>query len=219
MNIVCPNVTGESCRKWIYLDIMLWKFECCRNVLFIIRGVLWNTTEKYLPRQKSLVIARSPLYLKYFNIRYEAVQIIWNGKYLYVPIQLQCVMIPITEIVYLVQRDGNNFGWQFSLADVISRTEYEFGRASHRSTFPKQWRLIVHERSFFHDDVIKWKHFRGYWPFMRGIHRYPVNSPHKGQWRGALMFSLLCVWINGWVNNREAGDLRRYRAHYDVTLM
>ena len=54
---------------------------------------------------------------------------------------------------------------------------------------------------------------------MRGIHRSPVNSPHKGQWRGALMFSLICVWINGWVNNREAGDLRRYRAHYDVTVM
>ena len=47
----------------------------------------------------------------------------------------------------------------------------------------------------------------------------PVNSPHKGQWRGALMFSMICVWINGWVNNRGAGDLRRYRAHYDVTVM
>ena len=47
----------------------------------------------------------------------------------------------------------------------------------------------------------------------------PVNSPHKGQWRGALMFSLICVWINDWINNREAGDLRRYRVHYDVTVM
>ena len=47
----------------------------------------------------------------------------------------------------------------------------------------------------------------------------PMNSPHKGQWRGALMFSLIWVWINGWVNNREAGDLRRKRAHYDVILM
>ena len=45
------------------------------------------------------------------------------------------------------------------------------------------------------------------------------NSPHKGQWRGALVFTLICVWINGWVNDREAGDLRRYRAHYDVTVM
>ena len=42
----------------------------------------------------------------------------------------------------------------------------------------------------------------------------PVNSPHKGQWRGALMFSLICAWIKGWVNNGEADDLRRYRAHY-----
>ena len=74
-------------------------------------------------------------------------------------------------------------------------------------------------RSCHHDDVIKWKHFPRYWPFVRGIHRSPVNSPLKGQWRGALMFSLICVWINGWVNNREAGDLRRYRAHYDVTVM
>ena len=70
-----------------------------------------------------------------------------------------------------------------------------------------------------HDDVIKWKHFPRYWPFEQGIHRSPVNSLHKGQWHGALMFSLMCVWINGWVNNREAGDLRRYRAHYDVTGM
>ena len=54
---------------------------------------------------------------------------------------------------------------------------------------------------------------------MRGIHRSPVISPHKGQWRGALMFSLIYAWINGWVNNREAGDFRRHSAHYDVTVM
>ena len=47
----------------------------------------------------------------------------------------------------------------------------------------------------------------------------PVNSPHKGQWHGALMFSLICVWVNGWVTNGEAGDVRRYRAHYDVIVM
>ena len=70
-----------------------------------------------------------------------------------------------------------------------------------------------------HDDVIKWKHFPRYWSFVRGIHRSPVNSPHKGQWHGALMFSLICAWIDGWVNNREAGDLRRHRAHYDVIVM
>ena len=68
----------------------------------------------------------------------------------------------------------------------------------------------------FHDDVIKWKLFLA---FLRGIHRSPVNSPHKGQWRRALMFCLICAWIKGWVNNREACDLRRHRAHYDVIVM
>ena len=51
-----------------------------------------------------------------------------------------------------------------------------------------------------------WIHFPRYWPFVRRIHRSPVNSsPHKGQWRGALTFSLIYAWINGWVNKREAG--------------
>ena len=47
----------------------------------------------------------------------------------------------------------------------------------------------------------------------------PGEFPHKGQWRGALMFSLICIRIKGWVNNDEARDLRRHRAHYDVTIM
>ena len=59
------------------------------------------------------------------------------------------------------------------------------------------------------DDVIKWTHFPLYWPVSR-IHR---DSPHKHQWRGALMFSLICTWTN----NRYAGDLRHH--HYDVIVM
>ena len=74
-------------------------------------------------------------------------------------------------------------------------------------------------RASDYDDVIKWKHFPRNRPFVWGIHRSPVNSPHKGQWHGALMFSLICDWINGWVNNREAGDLSRHRANYDVIVM
>ena len=105
-------------------------------------------------------------------------------------------------------------------------------------THVKHWDVIAHPRPNFngcfgktfkfkfpasplnyqHDDVIKWKHFPRFLPFMRGMHR-SVNSPHKGQWRGALMFSLICAWINGWVHNREAGDLRCHRAHYDVTVI
>ena len=64
-----------------------------------------------------------------------------------------------------------------------------------------------------HDDVIKWKHFPHYWPWS------PANSPHKGQWREALVFSLIWAWIYGWVSKLDAGDLRRHRNHYHVILM
>ena len=60
--------------------------------------------------------------------------------------------------------------------------------------------------------------FPRYCPFVRGIHRSPVNSPHKGQRRGAFMFSLICI-INGWVNIGEAGDLRCHCTHCDVIVM
>ena len=65
----------------------------------------------------------------------------------------------------------------------------------------------------------QWKHFSRYWPFVRGIHRWPVDSPHKGQWRRDLVFSLICTWTNGWANNRNASDMRRHHAHHDVKVM
>ena len=48
---------------------------------------------------------------------------------------------------------------------------------------------------------------------------WPVNSPHKGQCRGALVFSLICVWSNSWANASDAGALWCHRAHYDVIVM
>ena len=92
-------------------------------------------------------------------------------------------------------------------------------------TDPALWCLI----GIASKGISVWKHF-SWWRhqnetfsalpcFCARIHRPPVNSPHKGQWRGALMFSLICAWINGWVNNRKTGDLRRNRAHYDVIVM
>ena len=79
--------------------------------------------------------------------------------------------------------------------------------------------ILVGKDISSHDDVIEWKHFPRYCTFVLGIHQSLANSPHKGQWRGALIFSLICAWINGWVNNRDAGNLRRHRAHYDVIVM
>ena len=55
------------------------------------------------------------------------------------------------------------------------------------------------------DDVIKWKHFPRYWPFVRGIRWSPVKSPRKGQLRGALIFAVIYAWKR--VNNRKVGDL------------
>ena len=50
------------------------------------------------------------------------------------------------------------------------------------------------------------------------ISEFPPPPPPKGQWHRVLMFPLICVWTNGWVNNRHAGYLRRHHAHYDVTV-
>ena len=80
------------------------------------------------------------------------------------------------------------------------------------------WHYVKLARSMM-TSLIKWKHFPLYWPFVWGIHQSPVNSPHEGQWCETLMFSLICPWTNGWVNNRDAGDLRRHHDHYDVTVM
>ena len=71
----------------------------------------------------------------------------------------------------------------------------------------------------FHDVVVKWKHFPHYWPFVRGIHQSLVNSPHKGQWQGTLMFFFIYYWTKSWVNNRYADDLRHHHTHYDFTVM
>ena len=62
-------------------------------------------------------------------------------------------------------------------------------------------------------------HFPRYLLFATGIHQSPVNTPNKGQWRRTLLFSLICVWTNGWANHRDTSNLRCHRAHYDVIVM
>ena len=101
----------------------------------------------------------------------------------------------------------------------LSRVLCQWWPTCHVSIETRWQRPPVDVTFEFHDDVIKWKHVARYWPFVRGIHRSPVKSPHKGQWRGSLMFSLICTELNCWVNWWWVGDLRRYRAHYDVTVM
>ena len=85
---------------------------------------------------------------------------------------------------------------------------------SFRSYLKSQFRQIIYMMTSSNGN-----NFLHYWPFVQGIHRWPVNSPHKDQWRGALIFSLICAWINGWISNRETSNFRRHRAHNDVTVM
>ena len=104
------------------------------------------------------------------------------------------------------------------------------------------WTLAYWEPAIFvsllHGLTLSWKHTFTIWPFYHtpwwrhqmetfsallaicaGNSPVPVNSPHKGQWRGVFMFSLICARINGCVNNCEAGDLRLHRVHFDVIIM
>ena len=120
-----------------------------------------------------------------------------------------------------VSADKNNMFDERNLLGPFQGIQIRKVRNDHRSQLSTETFTIEVKWSakWNYDDVIKWKQFPRYWSFVRGIHRSPVNSPHKGQWRGAVMFSLICAWINGWVNNRETGDLRRHRAHYDITVM
>ena len=72
-------------------------------------------------------------------------------------------------------------------------------------------------RSSVHNDVIKWKHFPHYWPFVRVFHRWiPITKPVTRSFD--IVFDLLPEQTVE-QNNRNACDLRRHCAHYDVTVM
>ena len=96
---------------------------------------------------------------------------------------------------------------------------------------PDEWNVKMTNCSFCWKNYVPQVVIDGYWwrhqmetfsallAICAGNSPVPVNSLHKGQWRGALMFSLISASIKGWVNNQEAGDLRRSRPHYDVIVM
>ena len=98
--------------------------------------------------------------------------------------------------------------WQVYVLHVITLTPVR----SHRSPRLDEWPSNMMTSS--NGNI-----FPRNWPFVRGIHRSPVNSPHKASDAELWCFFFICVWIDDWVNNREADDLRRYRGHYDVTVM
>ena len=99
-------------------------------------------------------------------------------------------------------------GWAYTCVCIFACMRHEvIRRPTVENTYARSW----------------WRHqmetFSALLAFCAGIHRSPMNSPHKGQWRGALMFSVICTRINGCANDGDAGDLRRHLAHYDVIIM
>ena len=84
---------------------------------------------------------------------------------------------------------------------------------------PVQYFFVFEMICYIHDDITIWKHFPCYWPFVSRTHRSPLNSPHKGPWRGALMFSLIIYWTNDRTSIRDTRDLRCHRSRYDGTVM
>ena len=79
--------------------------------------------------------------------------------------------------------------------------------------------FYIQSLMILHGDVIKCKYFPRCRPIVRGIHQWPMDSSHKGQWRGFYMFSLICARTNVWANKGDVGHLRRDCVHYDVTGM
>ena len=118
-----------------------------------------------------------------------------------------------------------------------SSASLAFVRGIHRGPVNSPHKWPVTRKIFPFDDVIMsrdvskhnigsttwWRHqretFSALLALCMGIHWSPVNSPHKDQWRGDLMFPVICAWTNGRANNRYAGDLGRHRAHYDIAVM
>ena len=139
-----------------------------------------------------------------------------NIQFVYI---YELVMTEYSQFVIIMDSKYSKVGINTTACRLFSKWCQTFGGRCRSLLIISVSKIAISTSTTFHDDVIKWKHFPRCWPFVRGIHRSPVNSSHKGQWRGALMFSLICVWINSWVNNREAGDLRRHRTHYDVIVM
>ena len=112
--------------------------------------------------------------------------------------------------LWQIMNCGNPVYWicngKTSVSDVTLDIIFRYGsvyfsffvisKLAHKCCFLAYEKMTFWEL-YYHDDVTKWKDFPCYWHFVWGIHRSPANSSHKGQWRGALMFTLICTWTNG----------------------
>ena len=130
---------------------------------------------------------------------------LWNG------LLALCERNPSVTSGFPSQWDNNSELWSFF--------DVSLNKLLDKQVISRDFRRHFNADNFvIHDDVIKWKQFPRNRPFVRGIHRSPVNSRTKAVTRSFDVFIDLRR-NNDWVNTRETGDLRRYRAHYDVIVM
>ena len=133
-------------------------------------------------------------------------------------------ILPLPSSFY--DKNNGNKTWPFLNHHSLPLSQTRGGRHKMATILQKtfqinflEWKLLSEWNVFPMFYVFKWKHFLRYWPIAGKSPVADEFPAHEGQWRGALMFSLILDWINNWVNNREAGELRRHRAHYDVIVM
>ena len=87
--------------------------------------------------------------------------------------------------------------------------------------WPWTWGVVEESATHFHTKIHTMTSSNGNISRVIGLlcGEFTGELPHKGLWRRALMFSLICAWTGGWVDNRHVSDWRRHRAHYEVTVM
>ena len=92
----------------------------------------------------------------------------------------------------------------YTINQILSWDHFTLTEPPHfgRQYIARNLNLLLFYRN--HVDAIKWKHFPRHWPFVRGVQQSPVDSPHKGQWRGAfVVFFLICIWTNKRLSKRS----------------
>ena len=152
-----------------------------------------------------------------------------SSKFRSRPLRVRCppnqirraVMMPFLELLSMIPQANwlaRHASIEFTqLTTHVHVTAPPSGIRCSRSCF--DWsclRFISMIGPYHHDDIIKWKHFPRYCPFVRGIHRSTVNFPHKARRCGALMFSLICAWLSKQLRRRW---FETHCAHYDVTVI
>ena len=160
------------------------------------QGLNWYRNRMPPSNESQITVEKTP---KYFVDPKSAYRIVGMNM----TIRLILILCdPVRRVVSDYRHEKEFIPWDtpekhFSLEELILhpdgriKADYEPIRVNFVAGAWLGWMLCTKTFYIFnivHDDVIKWKHFPRYWPFVRGSHRSPVNSPHKGQWRGAVMF-------------------------------